>query len=208
MAKNTFFIIEDHTLTNAGIKQLLEEKAGAQCLGTAFTKQDAEEKLLSKDSNQNKVLPDVIILDLVLGNDSGIELLRELHSAYPSMKILIYSMYSKPGIISLALEEGAQGFVEKSASEKVLISAFRTILSGETFIQQNLVSPLFTYKTLYDGLTRQEQKILKRILEQKTREQIAEEMNIVVRTVDNYLSRIFEKTGCKGIEDIFNKFAR
>ena len=119
----------------------------------------------------------------------------------------VYSMYAKPGILSIALEAGAHGFVEKSAPETILLCAINDILSGQTFVQQNLVSPLIKYKTMYDGLTKQEQKIFKKLLERKTKAQIAEELNIVTRSVDNYLSRIFEKTGTKGHKELIEKFA-
>lgn len=199
----TFFIVEDHTVTNIGLKSLIQDKTGAECLGTAFTKSEAEEKLEGLSN-----LPDIIILDLYLGKDSGLELLKIIKEKYPSVKILIYSMYSKPGILSITLEQGAHGFVDKSAPESILITAIKNILSGETYVQQNLISPLFTYKTMYDGLTKQEQRIFTKILEQKSKLQIAEEFNIVPRTVDNYISRILDKTGCRNLEEVFEKFAK
>lgn len=95
-------------------------------------------------------------------------------------------MYAKPGIISIVLEAGAHGFVEKSAPESVLINAVKSILAGETFVQQNLVSPLIIYKKMFDGFTKQEQNVFKKILERKSKDQIAEELNIIPRSVDNY----------------------
>ena len=199
----TFFIVEDHTVTNLGLQTLIKEKTGAECLGAAFTKSEAEEKL-----SRFKELPDIVILDLYLGKESGLELLKTIRNDYPSVKVLVYSMYSKPGILSITLEHGAHGFVDKSAPESVLITAIKSILDGETYVQQNLISPLFTYKTMYDGLTRQEQKILTKLLEQKSKSQISNELNIVPRTVDNYVSRILDKTGCRNLEEIFEKFAK
>ena len=79
-------------------------------------------------------------------------------------------------------------------------------LAGDTYVQQNLVTPLLTYKTMYDGFTRQEQRIFKKILERKSKAKIAEELNIVSRSVDNYISRILEKTGCNRIEEVISKF--
>lgn len=199
-----FFVVEDHTLTNLGIRELLESKDGFFCSGFAFGKAETIEKL--SELSDSGSLPDILILDLFLGKESGLELLREIRAKFPSIKILVYSMYAKPGILSLALEAGAHGFVEKSAPETILLCAINDILSGQTFVQQNLVSPLITYKTMYDGLTKQEQKIFKKLLERKTKAQIAEELNIVTRSVDNYLSRIFEKTGTKGHEELIEKF--
>ena len=204
LSDKKFFVVEDHTLTNLGIRQLLESNEGFSCVGFAFGKAETIEKL--SELSDSGSLPDILILDLFLGKESGLELLREIRAKFPSIKILVYSMYAKPGILSLALEAGAHGFVEKSAPETILLCAINDILSGQTFVQQNLVSPLITYKTMYDGLTKQEQKIFKKLLERKTKAQIAEELNIVTRSVDNYLSRIFEKTGTKGHEELIEKF--
>lgn len=205
LSDKKFFVVEDHTLTNLGIRELLESKNGFFCSGFAFGKAETIEKL--SELSDSGSLPDILILDLFLGNESGLELLREIRVKFPSIKILVYSMYAKPGILSLALEAGAHGFVEKSAPETILLCAINDILSGQTFVQQNLVSPLITYKTMLDGLTKQEQKILKKLLERKTKAQISEELNIVPRSVDNYLSRIFEKTGTKGHKELIEKFA-
>lgn len=204
LSDKKFFVVEDHTLTNLGIRELLESNEGFSCVGFAFRKAEAVEKLSALSDSGS--LPDILILDLFLGNESGLELLREIRAKFPSIKILVYSMYAKPGILLLALEAGAHGFVEKSAPETILLCAINDILSGQTFVQQNLVSPLITYKTMYDGLTKQEQKILKKVLERKTKAQIAEELNIATRSVDNYFSRIFEKTGTKGHEELIEKF--
>ena len=204
-SKKSFFVVEDHTLTNLGIRQLLESKEGFSCVGFAFTKAEAIEKLSAlSDSNS---LPEILILDLFLGKENCLELLKEIRSKFLSIKVLVYSMYAKPGILSLALEAGAHGFVEKSASEAVLLNAISDILDGKSFVQQNLVAPLFTYRTMYDGLTRQEQNILKMLLQQKTKAQIAHELNIAQRTLDNYLSRILSKTACKDHEELIQKFS-
>ena len=203
----SFFVVEDHTVTNIGLQQLIAQKTGLSCIGFASSKTEAQGKIKELASGGEDKLPDILILDLYLGEESGLDLLREMRANYPFVKVLVYSMYAKPGILSLALEAGANGFVEKTAPESILITAIKNILAGETYVQQNLVSPLFTYKTMYEGLTRQEQKVLKKILERKSRVQIAEELNIVPRSVDNYISHLSDKTGCKGIDEIISKFS-
>lgn len=202
----TFFVVEDHTVTNIGLKALLEQKTELICLGTALSKSDAEEKLKALAEKGSEDLPDILILDLFLGEESGLDLLRLVHAEWPNVKVLVYSMYAKPGILSLVLEAGAKGFVEKSAPESVLLMAVKSILAGQDFVQQNLVPSLLIYKTMFDGLTRQEQKVFKKILERKSREQIAKEMNIIPRSVDNYFTHIFEKTGCKNVHEVIEKF--
>ena len=200
----TFFVVEDHTLTNRGIRELIGERSRFTCVGFAFSKTECLEKLsgLAEEAK----LPDIIILDLFLGEESGLDILRQVKEKLPSIKIIVYSMYAKPGIVSLALEGGAEGFVLKSAPEKELFAAIETVIAGQTYVQQTLVSPLFTYRTIFDGLTRQEQVVFKKLIERKNRTQIAKEMNIVERSLENYLSRIYMKTGCKNHEDLIKKF--
>lgn len=203
-SEKTFFVVEDHTLTNRGIRELIAARDRYKCVGYAFSKPECLEKLdeLSKESK----LPDILILDLFLGQESGLDILREVKKNLPSIKVIVYSMYAKPGIVSLALEGGAEGFVLKSAPESELFCAIEAVVGGETYVQQALVSPLFTYRTVFDGLTRQEQVILKKLIERKTRAQITKELNIVERSLENYLSRIYTKTGCKNHEELIKKF--
>jgi len=202
--QNSFFVVEDHTLTNKGIRQLLLERENFSCAGFSYSKEETLRKI--SELFENGILPDILILDLVLGNDNGIEILQEVKSKYPSVKVLVYSMYSKPGIVSFAIEYGADGFVLKSAPEAEFFTALDHILNGETYIQPNLISPLLTYKTAFDGLTKQEQIIFRKIIERKSKQQILKELNIVNRSLDNYLSRIYMKIGCKNHEELIKKF--
>lgn len=200
----TFFVIEDHTLTNLGIRQLLTEQSGFDCMGFAFKTDEALQKL--SELSQKNSLPQILILDLFLGEESGIDLMRQLVKEFPSIKILVYSMFAKPGIVSIALECGAKGFVSKSAPEPELLTAIKTVLCGENYVQQNLVPPLFTYRTMLDSFTKQEQKVFKLLLERKSKIQIASELSIANRSLENYLSRIYSKTGCNGHEELIRKF--
>lgn len=80
----SFFVIEDHSLTNLGIRQLLMEQSGFECMGFAFKTDEAMQKL-SELSETNK-LPQILILDLFLGEESGIGIMREVCKKFPSMK--------------------------------------------------------------------------------------------------------------------------
>lgn len=200
----TFFVVEDHTLTNLGIRELLSAQAGFSCAGSACTREEALTKLAQ--CSEQQPFPDLVLLDLFLGEESGIDIIRTVREQSPVAKILLYSMYAKPGIVTLALENGADGFVSKSASESELLTAIDRILAGERYVQQSLVPQLLTYRTMFDGLTKQEQNIFKRILERQSNEQIAKELNIVPRSLENYLSRIYAKTGCKNHEELLLRF--
>lgn len=202
--EKSFFVVEDHTLTNLGIRQLLSQNDGFTCAGFACGAEEAFTKICQLAEENH--LPELLLVDLFLGEENGLDLVRKIKEKYDGIKILIYSMYAKPGIVSLALESGVQGFVSKSAPESELLLAIEKVLSGDTYVQQNLIAPLFTFRSMIDGLTRQEQNILKKVIERKSNAQIASDLNIVPRSLENYLSRIYSKTGCRGHEELLNKY--
>ncbi len=204
MSTISYFVVEDHSLTNLGIRQFFSTKEEYVCRGFAYDKEEAVDKL-KKLADENK-LPEVLILDLMLGNASGLDILKEIQTNYKTIKVVVYSMYTNPGILSLALDYGALGFVSKDSMEGELLKAVSSVVAGGSYVQQSLVTSLFTYRNLLDSLTKQEQNILKKIIERKQNEQIASELNLTIRSVENYLSRIYSKTGCRGHEDLIKKF--
>lgn len=204
MEKINYFVVEDHSLTNLGIRQFFSAKEEFVCCGFAYDKDEAADKI-EKLAGENN-LPAVMILDLTLGNASGLEILKLIKEKYNSVKVVVYSMYTNPGILSLALEYGALGFVSKDSMEGELLKAVTCVVEGGSYVQQNLVTSLFTYRSLLDCLTKQEQNILKKIIERKQNDQIAFELNLTIRSVENYLSRIYSKTGCRGHEELIAKF--
>lgn len=200
----SFFVVEDHSLTNLGIRQFFSGKEEYTCCGFAVDKAEALEKL--EELNKKNKLPDILILDMNLGEYSGLEILKVVKEKYSSVKVVVYSMYTNPGILSLALDNGALGFVSKDSMEGELLHAVTEVVNGGSYVQQSLVTPLFTYRNLLDSLTRQEQNIFKKIIERKNNEQIAQELDLTLRSVENYLSRIYSKIGCRGHEELIKNF--
>ncbi|SEP77878.1 two component transcriptional regulator, LuxR family [Treponema bryantii] len=204
MKEVNFFVVEDHSLTNLGIRQFFAGKPEYKCCGFASDRDEALEKLAELAVKDK--LPDILILDLNLGECSGLDILKVVKEKYTSTKVVVYSMYTNPGILSLALDNGALGFVSKDSMESELLKAVYEVVHGGSYVQQTLVTSLFTYRSLLDSLTKQEQNILKKIIERKENEQIASELNLTIRSVENYLSRIYSKTGCRGHEELVAKF--
>lgn len=204
MKEVKFFIVEDHSLTNLGIRQFFSGRDNFVCCGFASGKDEAIEKF--EELKAENTLPDILILDLNLGEYSGLDVLKIVKEEYPETKVVVYSMYTNPGILSLALDNGALGFVSKDSMEGELLKAVDEVVHGGSYVQQNLVTSLFTYRSLLDSLTKQEQNILKKIIERKNNDQIASELNLTLRSVENYLSRIYSKTGCRGHEELVAKF--
>lgn len=203
MPETSFFLTEDHSLTNLGVRDFLCSK-GFSCRGTARSGEETLQKFA--ELSKNLSLPDILVLDLFLNGESGLEVLKQISANYPDVKTIVYSMYENSGIVALAVEHGAKGYVCKSGSEEELLKAIKTVLAGGTYIQPTLVSQLLVYHNLLASLTKRESSILKKVIEHKSNEKIADELGISVRTVENYLSKIYEKTGCKNHEDLIARF--
>ncbi len=204
MKNTSIFVVEDHSLTNLGIRQFFSERPNFIICGFASERDEAINKIAELAAENN--LPDILILDMNLGACSGLDVLQFVKDKYPTIKVVVHSMYTNPGILSLALDYGALGFVSKDSMETELLRAVTDVVNGGSYVQQSLVTSLFTYRNLLDSLTRQEQNIFKKIIERKDNEQIAAELNLTLRSVENYLSRIYGKTGCRGHEELIKKF--
>ena len=196
MKNTSIFVVEDHSLTNLGIRQFFSERPNFIICGFASERDEAINKIAELAADNN--LPDILILDMNLGACSGLDVLQVVKDKYPTIKVVVHSMYTNPGILSLALDYGALGFVSKDSMETELLRAVTDVVNGGSYVQQSLVTSLFTYRNLLDSLTRQEQNIFKKIIERKDNEQIAAELNLTLRSVENYLSRIYGKTGMSG----------
>ncbi len=204
MKQVSFFVVEDHSLTNLGIREFFIAKHNYECKGFASSRDEALEKFAELAAEN--ALPDILILDLNLGEYSGLEVLQTVTEKYKSVKTVVYSMYTNPGILSLALDYGAFGFVSKDSMEAELLRAVTEVVNGGSYVQQNLVTSLFTYRNLLDSLTRQEQNIFKKIIERKNNDEIAKELDLTIRSVENYLSRIYSKIGCRGHEELIKTY--
>jgi DNA-binding NarL/FixJ family response regulator len=202
--KHSFFVIEDHSLTNIGIRDLLQKNTDLTCEGFAMSEEEAFEKLTELDMKGS--LPQVLVLDLFLGDDSGIDVLREVKKHFPSIGVVVYSMYSNPGIVSLVLENGADGFVSKSSPESELVAAIKDVSGGGSHVQESLVEPLHTYKNIFMCLTKNEQVVLNKVLERKDIASIAREMGIPLKAAEIHISRICAKTGCHNLEELIAQF--
>ena len=122
------FIVDDHKMLLNGLKNYLEENShwnvtgiftsSSECLNHLATITDAEK------------FPQVIIVDVQLGKESGFELVEKITQGWPQIKCIIYSMYDTPGYVLQAKECGALGYISKVASEDELLLALQTVSDG------------------------------------------------------------------------------
>ena len=194
----TIALIDDHPLAINGIGAWLKGTGRFEIAGTAGTLAEAGALM-----ERLETLPDVVILDVSLGADDGLsfipalkEICAKRNAALPG--ILICSMYEDAFIVQRALDMGAHAYVPKSAESNEILAAVDALLAGETYINEKYKPQKFSLQ----GLTRRENEIVSMIKQSFSTKEIANRLEISLRTVENHLGHIYAKTGTKTQEDL------
>ncbi|WP_367268336.1 LuxR C-terminal-related transcriptional regulator [uncultured Treponema sp.] len=157
-------------------------------------------------ANEGK-LPDIIISELnFYGEGTGFDFVKKLHELYPQQKIIVYSMFFAPGIVENAIQYGANGYISKNASSDELLLCMEKVLQGEQYIENEFVPILEKFNSFTDALTKREKEMMNLILERHTNEEIAKILGIKKSAVENYVSRIYEKTDVKDRLELIERF--
>jgi two-component system response regulator NreC len=147
--------------------------------------------------------PDILVLDLSMPDLDGIQVTRRVHASAPEVRILILTVHEDEALLREALRAGAVGYILKHAAEAELISAIHSIQMGDVYVHPKLIRALLNEpeKTSSPStqpeelLTPRELDVLDRIVQGYTNRQIAEELNLSVRTVEGYRANMTEKLG-------------
>lgn len=188
-------IIDDHKLIRKGIKEFLESAAEIKVVGESENFDQALDAL-------KNFQPDITILDIRLGEQNGLDLLLEKTEICPNTKFLVCSMYKTPSLVKTAFERGASGFLTKAAPESELLKAITKIAGGGIYQEINLTNSIKKLKSTFELLTEREQDVFVKIQMHETNLQIADELGVNQKTIENYIYRICDKTGLKNRNSI------
>jgi DNA-binding NarL/FixJ family response regulator len=184
------FIVDDHPVVVAGLQSLLGQLDNIEVAGAVSNAFDAIPFLKSNDV-------DVILLDINLPDISGIDLCKKIHKEFPEIKILGISTFSDRSYISRMIENGASGYLIKSASAEEIAEAIATVLRGKIYLSvsmEHVLRPLsFIPSDDLPALTKREKEILAHIAEGLTNNQIAEKLFISPLTVDSHRKNLLTK---------------
>ncbi len=187
----TLYIVDDHKMMQKGVKDYLEENTDWRVPVTCSTSQECLQAL--KNAGGLNQLPQIAIVDVQLLNESGLELAQTIACDFPSVQCVMYSMYDTAGYIMQAKAAGVRGYISKVASEEELVRCLETVLSGKEYFEGKARGSLAKIEKVSPLLTRQEKRILEKLLQQKSNEEIAGELFISLHTVENYVSYIYDK---------------
>ncbi|WP_226655805.1 response regulator [Guptibacillus hwajinpoensis] len=185
-------IVDDHDMVRKGLKAYLLTEPDFQIIGESANGKEAV-------SLANQLHPDVILMDLIMPEMTGIEATKEIMTTLPKTKIIIITSFYDDEQIFPAIEAGAFSYLLKTASADEIIETIRKAIQDESVIEQKVAQKMMNQlrskqkKPLHEELTKREKEVLLLIGEGKTNSQIAEELFIGLKTVKTHVSNILGK---------------
>lgn len=185
-------IADDHAIVRQGLRQILSETDDLLVSGEASDGVDAMR--LARQQHW-----DVVLLDVTMPNRNGIDTLKMLRKEFPRLPVLILSMHEEDQYAVRALKAGASGYLTKQSAPELLVTAIRQVASGQKYVSPSLAMKLADMiaenddRPPHESLSDREYQTLCLIAAGRPLTQIAEELNISVKTVSEYRKRILEK---------------
>jgi two-component system response regulator NreC len=204
VSKIRVLIVDDHGIVRAGIRSLLEDQADIEVVGEAGSGWKAIELAI-------RLQPDVVLMDIAMGDLSGLEATQEIRERAPDVNVLALTMHDREEYFFAMLKAGALGYVLKESEPDELLAAIRAVHQGEAFL-----SPAVTKAVLEDYLTKRtdqaqprsdtltlrEQEVLRLAAEGKTTREIADMLHLSVKTIEKHRSSMMRKLGLQSLPDL------
>ena len=189
------FIIDDHPIVRQGLTQLIAQETDLVVCGEAARIADALVGLAREN-------PDVVILDLSLDEEDGLGLIKTIRGDFPGITVLVLTMHDETFYAERALRAGALGYLTKQEASANVLTAIRSLLGGEMYVSDH-ISPKLVERLLdgsvrngdplMAGLSHRERQVFESIGQGKSVQEIADELDLSVKTVETYRGHILEK---------------
>ncbi len=191
-------IADDHAIFRMGLKQIIESAQGMKVIGEASNGLKAAELV-------EQLKPKVVVLDVDMPGCNGIEVARILKKKKLPVEIVILTMYSEEDIFNEIIEVGVKGFVLKDNATTEIIYAIKSVSEGKHYITPALSGLLIKSREktsasngILQNLTAMERRVLSLIAENKSSKEIADELHISYKTVENHRANICSKLNLHG----------
>ena len=194
-------IADDHAIVRAGLKQFIADQVDMQVTGEAVTGAEAISAVRGGDF-------DVVLLDISMPDKNGIDTLKMLRHIKPELPVLMLSGYAEDQYAVNLLRAGAAGYLNKEAASTQLVGAIRTVVQGRKYVSPTLAQILAdgvsssSSQPLHGELSQREFQIFCKLAAGAAVSKIADELNLSVKTVSTYRSRILEKMAMKSNADL------
>jgi two-component system, NarL family, response regulator NreC len=185
-------LVDDHAVVRSGLRLLLDGQEDIEVVGEAGNAKDAVFRARA-------LKPDVILLDMVMPGESGLEVLPKLLKESGDTRVLVLSMQDDPSYVREAFAAGASGYVLKEAADEEVVSAVREIAAGGRYVHPALGARLVAAEAAEraaaeaDPLSEREREVLRLLALGHTNQEIAQRLYISVRTAESHRAHIMQK---------------
>jgi len=193
--KYRIFIADDHRIVRDGLRSLIERENDLELVGMAENRRQALQMT-------RKLKPDVVIMDVSMPDLNGIDATSQIVDEVPGVKVIALSMHSEKQLIDGMLRAGAAGYLLKESAFEELIKAIRIVCAGKKYLSPDVTDiVLRDYLNpsidndypLSSDLTLREREVLQLIVEGRATKEVANRLNISIKTVESHRSRIMNK---------------
>ena len=204
MDKLRIFLAEDHSVVREGLKLLINTQPDMEVIGEAGDGHTTLEKAL-------ELHPDVVVMDITMPEMNGDLATRQLKLVLPNVKVVALSVHEDKSYLRQLLQAGASGYVLKRAAAEELIIAIRKVVEGGVYLDPSLAekvvngflkNPFKEKHNRENTLSLRENEVMRLTAHGYSNKEIAEQLDISVKTVETYKSRAMEKTGLQSRADI------
>ena len=197
-------LADDHNIFRDGLRTLIEKEAGMEVVGEAENGRKAI-------ALAEKLLPNVIIMDVSMPDMNGIEATRKIVSAIPDVKVIALSMHSDRRFVLGMLEAGASGYLLKDCAFAELAGAIRQVVTGNTYLSPKIADVVvkgYLHKMMesspaaVDLMTSREREILQLLAEGLTAKEIAAHVYLSIKTVETHRRNIMQKLNMRSVAEL------
>ncbi len=203
-AKKRVIIVDDHPSMRKGLAQLINQESDLQTCGEAG---NIPEALLVIES----LKPDIVMVDLVLKDASGLDLIKDLKKNFPSLPILVLSMQNESVYAERALRAGARGYIMKEETTENVVEALRQVLRGEVYLSDKMSKRILNMfaggrkekaGSPVESLSDRELEVFKFIGQGHQPREIAQKLHLSVKTIESYREHIKVKLSLESAAEL------
>jgi len=204
MKKLRVMVADDHAVLRDGLKALVNAEPDMEIVGEADNGQVTREKA-------KELMPDILLLDISMPELNGVGAAELIRQECPSIKIVVLTAYKDRGYLDRFLKIGAAGYILKISAADELIKAIRLVAAGEIYLDPELADRItggYIQAQVLRGdvrrkeLTRREEEVLRLIAQGHSNKEIAQQLNISVKTVESHKTNLMEKLELKTRTDV------
>jgi len=194
-------IADDHAIVRTGLRQFFSEQVDLRVTGEAANGREALDLVRAGDL-------DVLLMDLAMPDQSGVDALAAIHARKPDLPILILSGFPETHYATTLIKQGASGYLNKECDPQEIVNAIRTLARGRKYISAAVAEQLAggldptAAKEPHELLSERELQVFLRLAKGETIGHIADGMSLSVKTVSTYRSRVMEKMALKSNSDL------